>query len=538
MLQFERWKIWTISLLCALGLVYAAPNVMPQSWREALPSWWPKETVNLGLDLRGGSYLLLRADVDGLKDTWLKNLEADVRKLLRAEKIGYSALGRAGGGVRVRLLKPEDKDRALTALKTLVEQVGGSVFTGQVSYNLSITEESDGSILVSPTEAALTERVRSGMTALIETVRRRIDQLGTKEPLVQRQGFDRIVVQVPGFDDPKQLKDVLDKTAKLSFHEVDLSMTPSEARERGVPPGSRIYPSTDGTGDYLLKENEVVAGDELVDAQPSFDGQTSEPVVSFRFNTSGARKFGKFTQEHVDLPFAIVLDDKVISAPRIISPILGGSGQITGHFTVESANNLAILLRSGALPTSLTIEEERTVGATLGSDSIEAGRIAALIGTLAVIFFMILAYGTFGLFASLALIVNGILLFGIMTAMQSALTLPGIAGLVLTLGMAVDANVLVFERIREELRAGKTAIRAIESGFSRAIVTIVDSQLTTLFAGIIMFWLGSGPIRGFAVTLSIGIFTTIFTAVTVTRLIIAVWLRWANKRQRHIVVPI
>src|SRR5690606_10310470 len=325
----------------------------------------------------------------------------------------------------------------------------------------------------------------------------------------------------------------------LSFHEVHPSISGFEAQGSRPPPGYRIYPAAEQVGfSSLLRETPVVRGDQLVDAQPGFDQRTTQPIITFRFNQSGARTFGRFTQEHVGRPFAIVLDDKVLSAPVIQEPILGGSGQISGNFTVESANNLAIQLRSGALPAKLTIVEERTVGPSLGADSIESGTRAFIVGGLATFVLITVVYGTFGFYAGLALIINAILILACMTLLGAALTLPGIAGLVLTLGMAVDANVLIYERIREEIRAGKSAIAAIDAGFTRAIVTIADSQLTTLVAAIIMFWLGSGPIRGFAVTLSIGIFTSVFTAVTVTRLLIALWVRSIRHKSRSVEVPV
>jgi preprotein translocase subunit SecD len=394
-------------------------------------------------------------------------------------------------------------------------------------------------IVVQPTEAGMHQRVSNAIGASIETIRRRIDTLGTAEASVVRQGWDRIVVQFPGLQDTTQLKALIGETARLSFHEVHPTMSGEEARNSRPPPGYKVYPSAEQDGFlYLLRETPVVRGDQLVDAQPGFDQRTNEPIISFRFNQSGARIFGRFTQENVGRPFAIVLDDKVLSAPVIREPILGGSGQISGNFTVESANNLAIQLRSGALPAKLTIVEERTVGPSLGADSIDAGTRAFVVGGLASLILVTVAYGTFGLFAAMALVINAVLIVAIMSVMGSALTLPGIAGLVLTIGMAVDANVLIYERIREELRNGKSAVASIDAGFTRAIVTIADSQLTTLAAAIVMFWLGSGPIRGFAVTLSIGIFTSVFTAVTVTRLLVALWLRSSKHKGKAAEVPI
>jgi preprotein translocase subunit SecD len=540
MLHFNKWKIGAIAAICLLGFLYALPNMLPEGAFKGMPSWWPKKTLSLGLDLRGGSYLLLEADVNELKAEWLETIEQEARKTLREGKIGYSGLGRAGEAVRLRLTKPEQQEAALTALRTMIRPLEGNIFTGAGSPDLEIKTDADSAFTIAWTEPALKARVTKAISSAIETVRRRVDQLGTTEPLIQRQGADRIVVQVPGFDNPEQLKDVIKKTAKLTFHEVDLTKSPSDAAATGVPVGSELFPmdEKEGGGQMVLVKAPVVSGEDLVDAQPSFDGQTNEPVVSFRFNTSGARKFGKYTQENVGRPFAIVLDGHVISAPRILGAILGGSGQISGNFTIEEANSLSILLRSGALPVSLEIVEERSVGPSLGQDSIESGKVAAIIGGIATALLTMLVYGLFGLFAVVALAINGLLIVGVMSAMQSTLTLPGIAGIVLTIGMAVDANVLIYERIKEELRAGKNAISAIEAGFSRAFITIADSQLTTLAAALVMFWLGSGPVRGFAVTLSIGVITSMFTAVTVTRLIVSLWLKRARTRQRQIAVPI
>jgi preprotein translocase subunit SecD len=404
---------------------------------------------------------------------------------------------------------------------------------------VQVTKTEGGVITIAPTEPGLQHRISSAIGAAIETVRRRVDALGTTEPTIIRQGTSRILVQVPGLQDTAQLKELIGKTARLSFHEVHPTMTAEEAKQTRVPPGYKIYPSEDRVdGPQLLRETPVVRGDELKTAQPAFDQRTNEPIISFTFNNSGARKFGTFTKDHVNRPFAIVLDDQVISAPVIREPILGGSGQISGNFTVESANQLAIQLRSGALPAKLTIVEERTVGPSLGADSIEAGKLAGTIGAVATIVLTVVAYGTFGIFACVGLIVHGLLTVAMMGLAGSALTLPGIAGLVLGIAMAVDANVLIYERLREELRAGKTPIAAIDAGFTRAFITIADSQLTTLACAIVMFWLGSGPIRGFAVTLTIGICTSIFASVTVVRLLIYYWLNSMRRSRRTIEVPV
>jgi preprotein translocase subunit SecD len=351
--------------------------------------------------------------------------------------------------------------------------------------------------------------------------------------LIQRQGSDRVLVQMPGLQDPTRLKELLGKTAKLDFHLVDQSMTVEQAKQTRPPPDSEILPGTKGEQQsYLIEKRVMVSGADLTDAQAGFDQRTNEPIVSFKFNTSGARKFAQVTQENVGKPFAIVLDNEVISAPVIREPILGGSGQISGNFTVQSANDLAILLRAGALPAPLTIIEERTVGPGLGQDSIEKGKLSSYVGAAMVIIFMLVTYGLFGLFANIAVAINVAMIFGVLSLLNATLTLPGIAGIVLTVGIAVDSNVLIYERIREEVRHGRSPINAIDAGFSRALATILDSNITTFIAAAVLFYIGTGPVRGFAVTLGIGIITTVFTAFTLTRLIVATWVRW--RRPQHV----
>jgi preprotein translocase subunit SecD len=540
MLHFERWKIIAIALTCLAGIVFAMPNLFSKETVDGWPSWMPKGQISLGLDLRGGAHLLLAMDTKELDKDWLITLRDDARKQLREAKVGFTGLGVVGNSVQVRIAKPEDMDKAYDALKKLIEPLS-NVVLGTSGNNIEVEKAGPDTIRLRPTAQGLQQRVTHAASASVETVRRRIDELGTTEPNIVRQGQDRILVQVPGFDDTAKLKEVIGKTAKLTFHALHPTTTAEEAKNTRTPLGYKVYEADEsdrGAGSYLLQEAPVVSGEDLVDAQPGFDQRTNEPIITFRFNQSGARKFGRFTKDNVGVPFAIVLDNKVLSAPVIREPILGGSGQISGNFTVESANNLAIQLRSGALPTTLTIVEERTVGPSLGADSIEAGVLAGIVGSIATVVMVVTAYGTFGVLAVIGLVINGILLIAIMSVLGAALTLPGIAGLVLTIGMAVDANVLIYERIREELRLGKSPIAAIDAGFSRAIVTIMDSQLTTLVAAFIMFWLGSGPIRGFAVTLTIGIFTSMFTAVTVTRLLISLWLKSAKSRSRTFEVPI
>ena len=538
MLHFSTWKQVAIILICVIGVLLVIPNFFSRETVNSWPRWLPHTQLNLGLDLRGGAHLLLAMETADVRKDWLDTLRDDARKRLRDAKIGFAGLGIANNSIQVRLAKPEDADGAMRELRGLVQQTG--ILRTTVA-DVELTKAEGGLIIITPTEAGLQSRITNAIGAAIETVRRRVDALGTTEPTIVRQGSARILVQVPGLQDTAQLKELIGKTARLSFHEVHPSISAEEAKQTRVPPGYRIYPSLDregGEGTLLLRETPVVRGDELTGAQPAFDQRTNEPVISFTFNNAGARKFGNFTKDHVGRPFAIVLDDQVISAPVIREPILGGSGQISGNFTVESANQLAIQLRSGALPAKLTIVEERTVGPSLGADSIEAGKLAGVIGGIATIVLTILAYGTFGIFACVGLTVHGILTVALMSLAGSALTLPGIAGLVLGIAMAVDANVLIYERVREEIRTGKTPIAAIDAGFTRAFVTIADSQLTTLCCAMVMFWLGSGPVRGFAVTLTIGICTSIFASVTVVRLLIYYWLNSVRRTRRTIEVPV
>jgi len=509
MLHFARWKTIAIIAVCALGLLLAIPNLFSKATISKWPDWIPHKQVHLGLDLQGGSHLLLEMNSQELVDEWLEAIRDDVRQRLRKARIGYTGLGSNKDSVQVRVRKPEQVEAAYEDLRGLIQQLAGSVFTGAGGPDLEVDREANGLIRLTPTTPALTDRINSAMSASIETIRRRVDELGTTEPNIQRQGRSRILVQVPGFDDPERLKEIVGKTAKLNFQDVHPRMTGSEARETRPPAGYDIYPSQETPGlEYVLKKRAIVSGEDLVDSQPSFDQRTNEPVVTFRFNSSGARRFGRHTSDNVGRPFAIVLDNEVISAPRILEAILGGTGQISGDFTVEDANNLAILLRSGA----------------------------GIIGLVGVVGFILTAYGLFGVFSTTALAANIALIIGALSALQATLTLPGIAGIVLTIGMAVDANVLIFERIREELRAGKSAINAIDTGYSRALGTILDANITTFIAAIILFWLGSGPIRGFAVTLSIGILTSVFTAFTLTRLFVAWWLR--GQRRRAVEMPI
>jgi preprotein translocase subunit SecD len=422
----------------------------------------------------------------------------------------------------VRITRDTDVENAMAKLGELSQPLSGILgSSGQRSVDIT---ENAGLITLTPSDAALAERVRQAVDQSIQIIERRVNELGLVEPTIQREGAFRILVQVPGLQDPSRLKEILGKTAKLDFRMVDQSMTPEQATATHAPADSEILDG-EGGAKYVIEKRPLVSGGDLIDAQPGFDQRSSEPVVNFRFNSAGARKFAEATQQNVGRPFAIVLDNKVISAPVIREPILGGSGQISGNFTVQSANDLAILLRAGALPAPLAVIEERTVGPGLGQDSINAGEHAAYVGAALVVVFMLVTYGLFGLFANIAVAINVAMIFGVLSMLNATLTLPGIAGIVLTVGIAVDSNVLIYERIREEVRAGRSAINAIDAGFSRALATILDSNITTFIAAAVLFYIGTGPVRGFAVTLGIGILTSLFTAFTLTRLIVAYWVR-------------
>jgi len=530
MLYFSRLYQALILGICALGVLLCVPNFLSKDQFDALPKW-AQNKIGLGLDLRGGAHMLMTIDTQQLRKDWMDNIRDDARRTLREGKLAGSP-SVVGKAVEVRMANPADADTGLTALRRMIQSVGGGGFVG--AANLKVDKGSDpGVIVIEPSDPGFTERVSNAIATSIEVIRKRIDSSGTKEANIVRQGFDRILIQIPGVEDTAQLKELIGKTAKLTFHDVHPTMSPDEARRTRVPSGYKIYPAARGefASEYLLKETAVVGGEDLADAHSGFDQRSNEPIISFRFNQKGARAFGEFTRVNVGRPFAIVLDNTVLSAPVIRDAILGGSGQISGSFTTESANNLAVQLRSGALQAPLTIVEERVVGASLGQDSIEAGKRAAILGMIAVAVFMIFAYGLFGLFATICAALQIVFIVAIMTVLGATLTLPGIAGIVLTLGMAVDSNVLIYERIREELRNGTTPLKAIEAGFNRAYLTIIDSQLTSFIAGIIMFALGSGPIRGFAVTLTLGVITTVFTAFTVTRLLVSWWVKSQNTRK-------
>ena len=552
------WKRTLILLICAWGFVGAAPNLFynrvelhndaataiekaggittPEQQAELglWPSFLPSALMNLGLDLRGGAHLLAEVKVEDVYKSRMDALWPEVRDALRdlRDQVGNVLEVPSGDPavLRVSITNPDGMQAALEAISTLSDRV--SSLTGVAENTLDITSEGR-EITIQLSEAEKRATDGRTMQQSLEIIRRRIDEVGTREPTIQRQGDDRILIQVPGIGSASELKSLIGTTAQLTFNAVAPNGRTSDA---GAQPGPRqvILPSMDQEGIYyIVEQTPVVSGEELVDAQPSFD-QNGQPAVSFRFDTTGARKFGDYTAANIGMPFAIVLDNEVISAPVIQSHIPGGSGIITGTFSVEESTQLAVLLRAGALPAEMTFLEERTIGPELGADSIAAGRTAALVGMVCVVVYIIACYGMFGLFANIALAVNIALILAVLSAIGATLTLPGIAGIVLTMGMAVDANVLIFERMREELRAGANPRRAMEEGFDRAFSAIMDSNVTGLLTAVIMFWLGSGAVRGFAVTLGLGILTSMFTAVYVTRLIVEIYLDW--KRPKTIVV--
>ncbi len=526
MIRLPRWKV--IACLAALlfGVLFTLPNVVPDNVLAQVPSWLPHQRLNLGLDLQGGSYLLEEVDVAALKAERLVNLTEDVRTTLRDKKIQFSDLRQTKDDVVVRITDPaqaEDAFKELSALGNPLPNGGGK--------DVSISTLPDQHVRLYLSDRALTAESVAAVKQSIEIIRRRVDQLGTREPRIIQQGTNRIVVEAPGESDPDRLRAIIGQTAKLTFQMLDDSVTPEEAASGLVPPGSVLLKSEDGREPQLVvKRRALVSGEMLVSASQGYD-QNGQPAVQFRFNGQGARRFADATLQGIGKRFAIVLDNKVISGPVIQTPITGGNGQITGNFTVESASDLALLLKSGALPAPLKVVEQRTVGAELGADAIRAGQISLAIGAVAIVIFIVLAYGLYGVFAAIALLVNGLLLIGALSLTQATLTLPGIAGIVLTLAVAVDANVLIYERMRDEARSGRSVMASIDHGYALAYPSIMDANITSLIAAVIMFMFGSGPVKGFAWTLSIGVLTSVFTAILVTQVLIGWWLRAARPKK-------
>jgi SecD/SecF fusion protein len=534
MFRLSARKIYTVLALLLLGCSMAMSSFLSPETRKSIevnapsfiPRWMlPTRAIALGLDLQGGAHLLYEIDRADLLRTQVIQLRDDVRRILQTERVTLQSGGiaQSARGVQLRVPNAADRAKILPKLNELSQPIGTTGALGPSgSKSIEIVENADGQLVLTITEAGINERIQRVIGQGIEVIRRRVDPDGTKEPNIQRQGPDRILVQVPGEKDVEDLKKRVGQTAKLEFRLLaenaggDVEMLPSKDRGGALVPVERRI---------------IVGGEDLTDAQPGFDSRTAQPIVNFRFSIKGAQNFGQATTENLGRQLAIVLDKEVISAPVIQSPITGGSGQISGSFTVELVNNLSIQLRAGALPAKLTIVEERTVGPGLGADSVQAGKTAMLVATGLVIVYMLVSYGIFGIFASFALIVHVGLIFGMMTAIGATLTLPGIAGIVLTIGTAVDSNVLIYERMREEFHMGRSLVSALDAGFQRAFATIIDSNATMLIAAVALYFLGSGPVKGFAVTMIFGIMTTVITAVTLTQMIIALWYRLAKPKK-------
>lgn len=521
-----RWKLLLICGLCLLGGAFAAPNLLPAETAAALPSWLPRKQINLGLDLRGGSHLLLEVDSAAVARERLENFAELLREQAQKDGLSFDTVSVSASGIALRLKNADDQPK----LADVVQQLSG---------DLDIIPAAPGELQIRLSEPSLNATISATVDQALEIIRRRIDETGVREPTIQRQGRDRILVQLPGVDDPARMRALIGKTAKMTFHLVESSADPAALRSGRSPPGTMLLPLVDRPDQpgepeakVLVRRRVLVSGESLVDAQPTFN--QNEWQVSFRFDSIGAKRFGEATTQNVGRQLAIVLDNQVISAPVIREPIIGGSGVITGRFTVAGARDLALLLRAGALPAPLQVLEERTVGPGLGADSIAAGQLASIVAVALVSLAMIILYGIFGVFAVIALFINLVLIVAILSLFQATLTLPGIAGIVLTMGVAVDANVLIFERIREEVRDGRTPIAALDRGFGQAMSAIIDANLTTMISTALLYLVGSGPVRGFAVTLFFGTLTSMFTAVSVTRLMVFFWMR----RRGFRVVPI
>ena len=533
MLDFPRWKVWSIWGIIIIGILFAIPSLLPSQARQYWPSFLPQSTIHLGLDLAGGSQLLLEADLSDFRKQRLQAMEDTVAtELRRSPRIDIGDVSTSGDRLSFAVRDPGQVDDAVERLRAITQPVG---LTGTRDWDVGVVDLNR--VVLTPTAGGNAQALRDAMTVARDVVRRRIDPQGTREVTVVNQGSQRVLVQVPGLDDPEALKRLIGQTARLEFKLVDLTADPLQVQEGRAPAGSQVLPMADGTGFMAVKRRVMVSGDQLVDARQSFD-QDGQAVVDITFNAAGARRFGRVTQENVNKPFAIILDDKILSAPNINEPILGGRAQISGGFTIESANQLAIALASGKLPVKLNVIEERTVGPDLGKDSIQKGIVASIAATIAVIAFMLVTYGRFGVYATLALTANAFLILGVLAMLSASfgatLTLPGIAGFVLTTGAAVDANVLINERIREEQRRGRKILDSIETGYREASTAIFDANITNVIAAALMWYFGSGPIRGFAVVLMIGIITSVFTAVNFTRMLVALWVRKQRPRALHI----
>ena len=531
MLPYSRFKTIAILASVLVALLFSLPNAVPPAMQSILVKTIGAHSMTLGLDLQGGSNVVMEVDKADLKDQLLQQLSSDIRGALREAKIGYKGIVKSDNGVSVRLSDPATLDAAKAELRKLQQPMGGGLLATGIATNLYDLSNQNELVIFTFSDAGFNAKVAVAIKQSLKIVENRINSLGTSEPSIQQQGKDRIAIQLPGIQNPEQVKNVIGRTAKLTF-QLLCQEQPTGANQN-PPPECKALPLKEKPDQLMWVQTSTratVDGADLSDAQPSFD-QNNRAVVTFKFNQKGSMRFGKLTAENVGKPFAIILDNVVVSYPNINEPILGGSGQISGNFTTEETAQLAVVLRSGALPAKLTIVEERTVGPSLGSDSIRAGFNAAIIGLILVMVFMVVAYGLFGLFADIALLFNLAMVIAVMSAVGFTLTLPGIAGIVLTMGMAVDSNVIIFERIREEWRNGRSALSSMETGFNSALATILDSNLTALIAAVVLFGVGSGPVRGFAITHAIGILTTMYTAFTVTRFIVTLWARWSRPKE-------
>lgn len=531
--EFPPWKVWSITIMLVIGVLLSIPSLLSESQRAQIPDFLPKPAINLGLDLSGGVHILLEAQTEDFLDQRIQEMSDDIELAMeRNTDIAIGDISRRGGRVTFTVRNEAQLDDAMERVRALTNGVG---LTGQRDWNVENVDSLR--IVVTPTQAGNDEAISFAVATATEVVRVRIDELGTREPTIIRQGDDRIVVQVPGLENPQALMALLGRTASLEFRLVNVDASVEAALGCDAPIGSQAFPYADageGQGCAIVQRRVMVSGDQLINAQQGFDPNTRQPTVDLTFNSEGGREFGRVTQENVGQPFAIILDDEVLSAPRINEPILGGNAQISGSFTVQTANDLAIALRSGRLPVELAVVESRNVGPDLGQESVELGGLAAMIATIAVMAFMVVTYGRFGVYANIALALNLFLILAIMALLDATLTLPGIAGFVLTVGAAVDANVLINERIREEQRRGRKVLDAVQTGYKEASRAIFDANITNVIAGILMFSFGSGPVRGFAVVLVIGIITSVFTAVTVTRMMVSVWIRRSRPKELHI----
>jgi len=529
MLEFPRWKVWLIGIVIAIGVVLSIPSLIAGTQAAPYwPKWMPQYRISLGLDLAGGSHLLLEADQQDALKTRLQGMEDSVStELRRNPRIDVGDISTAGGRLSFLVRDPTQVDAAVERMRNLTKPLA---LTGNRDWDVQVVDSTR--IVLTPTPDGTARALKDAMGVARDVVRRRIDPGGTKEITVVTEGGNRILVEVPGVENPDQLKQLIGQTARLEFKLVDLSANPQDVQQGRAPPGSQVLPMVDG-GFMAVKRRVMVSGDQLTDANQGFD-QDGRPDIEITFNTAGAKRFGRTTQENVGKPFAIILDDKILSAPNINEPILGGRAQITGNFTVQSAHDLAVSLKSGKLPVKFNFIEERSIGPDLGRDSIHKGVIASAVSIGLVIIFMLVTYGRFGVYANIALVVNAFLILGIMAMFNATLTLPGIAGFILTIGAAVDANVLINERIREEIRRGRRLIDAVETGYHEAFRAIFDANVTHVISAAIMAYFGSGPVRGFAVVLLIGVVTSVFTAVYFTRMLVALWIRRTRPRELHI----